>query len=195
MTTKVKLTGPDWPNRVAGRMLAAEFSRKEDGSLWYITVDEDEELSGWYVELNNPDEGYGGIIVSSTDQLNRMQEQVREFHVAFGAPAADIPQLLDDDRWQLRHALIHEEAREYREACVQGDLVEIADALGDLLYVVFGAAIEHGIDLGPVVDEIHRSNMSKLGGDGKPIYREDGKILKGPRYFPPEIGPILEFQR
>lgn len=126
--------------------------------------------------------------------MNKMQQQVREFHQAFGAPVADTPQLLDDNRWQLRHALIHEEAGEYHEACVQGDIVEIADALGDLLYVVFGAAIEHGIDLEPIVDEIHESNMSKLGADGKPIYRGDGKILKGPNFFQPAIMLLLERQ-
>lgn len=123
-----------------------------------------------------------------------MQLQVESFHYAFGAPVADKPTRLPDERGSLRYELIKEELLEYAEAIGEGNLVEVADALGDLLYVVFGAAVEHGIDLEPVVDEIHRSNMSKLGDDGKPIYREDGKILKGDGYSAPDLGPILEAQ-
>lgn len=127
--------------------------------------------------------------------MNTMQAQVREFHEAFGAPVAEQPTLIPKTRGQLRHDLIHEELREYWDAIRDDDLTEIADALGDMLYVVFGAAIEHGIDLEPVVEEIHRSNMSKLGDDGKPIYREDGKILKGSSYSPPDLVSVLEEQR
>jgi predicted HAD superfamily Cof-like phosphohydrolase len=82
-----------------------------------------------------------------------------------------------------------EENEEYLEAANNGDLVEIADALGDMLYILCGTIIEHGLQdkIVAVFDEIQRSNMSKLGQDGKPIYREDGKVLKGPNYFKPDI--------
>jgi predicted HAD superfamily Cof-like phosphohydrolase len=126
--------------------------------------------------------------------MNKMQQQVKAFHIAFGAPVADKPTLIPDERGDLRADLIYEEWEEYGVALDDGDLVEIADALGDLLYVVFGAAIEHGIDLEPVFNEIHASNMSKLGADGKPITSRGeeldgapaGKFLKGPGFQPPE---------
>lgn len=119
---------------------------------------------------------------------------VREFHEAFGTPVGDRPALISPDRASLRRALIAEELDELAEAQLMGDLVAIADALGDLAYVVYGAAIEYGIDLDAVVAEIHRSNMTKLGDDGKPIYRADGKVLKGPHYEPPSLARVLEVQ-
>lgn len=80
------------------------------------------------------------------------------------------------------------------DAAGKGDLVEVADALGDMLYILCGTILEHGLQhkIEEVFEEIQRSNMSKLGADGKPIYREDGKVLKGPSYFKPNIGEILE---
>lgn len=140
-------------------------------------------------------------------------ERVREFHETFGHPVADKPVVPADDRTRLRLSLILEEALELADAMgfftqevreyidkmvdygpvVEGDLIGIADALGDLDYVVNGAALEHGIDLPVVTAEIHRSNMTKLGPDGKPIYREDGKILKGEGYEPPQLEKILGF--
>ena len=118
-------------------------------------------------------------------------ERVREFHFTFDHPVAEAPTLVSDKLGALRIRLIAEELAEYSEALFAGDLVEIADALGDLSYVVNGAALVHGIDLPSVVEEIHRSNMTKLGADGKPVRREDGKILKGPNYEPPNLRPIL----
>lgn len=118
-------------------------------------------------------------------------KRVKEFHKAFGHPMPPSPAIIDDGRAALRIELIREELQELREAVVANDLVAIADALGDLDYVVNGAAIEYGIDLPKVTKEIHRSNMTKLGPEGKPIYREDGKILKGKDYEPPNIAPIL----
>ena len=87
-----------------------------------------------------------------------------------------------------------EENLEYFEAAQSNDLVEVADALGDMLYILCGTIIEHGMQdkIEAVFDEIQRSNMSKLGADGQPIYREDGKVLKGPHYFKPNIKSILE---
>jgi len=94
----------------------------------------------------------------------------------------------------LRFNLMKEENEEYLEAANNNDLVEVADALGDMLYILCGTIIEHGMQhkIEEVFDEIQRSNMSKLGEDGKPIYREDGKVLKGPNYFKPSIKEILE---
>jgi predicted HAD superfamily Cof-like phosphohydrolase len=120
---------------------------------------------------------------------------VHEFHSAFklgikNTPTADI----GSDRNKLRFNLMKEENEEYLEAAENNDLVEVADALGDMLYILCGTIIEHGMQdkIEEVFNEIQRSNMSKLGEDGKPIYREDGKVLKGPNYFKPDIGAILE---
>ena len=86
-----------------------------------------------------------------------------------------------------------EENKEYLEAVKNGDLTEVADALGDMLYILCGTILDHGLQykIEAVFDEIHRSNMSKLGEDGKPIYREDGKVIKGPHYFKPDLKSIL----
>lgn len=120
---------------------------------------------------------------------------VTEFHTAFKLnmnqkPIANI----GEDRNMLRFNLMKEENEEYLEAAQNNDLIEVADALGDMLYILCGTIIEHGMQdkIEEVFNEIQRSNMSKLGEDGKPIYREDGKVLKGPNYFKPNIGDILE---
>ncbi|MAP54165.1 nucleoside triphosphate pyrophosphohydrolase family protein [Altibacter sp.] len=120
---------------------------------------------------------------------------VQEFHEAFGLgikqqPTAD----LGIKKNLLRYELMREENEEYLEAANSNDLVEVADALGDMLYILCGTIIEHGMQhkIEEVFNEIQRSNMSKLGADGKPIYREDGKVLKGPGYFKPDILSILE---
>ncbi|NQZ45634.1 MAG: nucleoside triphosphate pyrophosphohydrolase family protein [Flavobacteriaceae bacterium] len=119
---------------------------------------------------------------------------VELFHNAFGlgvnqSPIAD----LGKEKNTLRFNLMDEENKEYFEAASTGDLVEVADALGDMLYILCGTILEHGMQykIEEVFEEIQRSNMSKLGGDGKPIYREDGKVLKGPNYFKPDIATIL----
>ncbi len=87
-----------------------------------------------------------------------------------------------------------EENEEYLEAAQRGDLIEVADALGDMLYILCGTILEHGLQykIEEVFDEIQRSNMSKLGEDGRPVYREDGKVLKGPNYFRPDFSNILD---
>ena len=118
-------------------------------------------------------------------------ERVAQFHTVFGHPISDKPEDIAPERQQLRVELIREELEEFKDAVEAGDIVAIADALGDLEYVVNGAALEYGIDLPAVVAEIHRSNMTKLGPDGKPIYREDGKILKGEDYEPPNLEKVL----
>jgi predicted HAD superfamily Cof-like phosphohydrolase len=94
----------------------------------------------------------------------------------------------------LRFSLMDEENKEYLEAIQNKDMIEVADALGDMLYILCGTIITHGMQdvIDEVFEEIQRSNMSKLGNDGKPIYREDGKVLKGPNYFKPDIAKILK---
>jgi len=119
---------------------------------------------------------------------------VHAFHTAFGAGIEDLPTAnLPKSRNKLRYDLMKEENEEYLEAANNGDLVEVADALGDMLYILCGTIIEHGMHdkIEEVFNEIQRSNMSKLGADGKPIYRADGKVLKGPNYFKPDIASIL----
>jgi predicted HAD superfamily Cof-like phosphohydrolase len=118
-----------------------------------------------------------------------MIKEVTEFHKAFGHIINESPTLLKEATAELRFNLMVEENREYIEGSYDEDIVEIADALGDMLYVLTGTIISHGLqNVMPLVfEEIHRSNMSKLGEDGKPIYREDGKILKGPNYFKPNL--------
>jgi len=120
---------------------------------------------------------------------------VHEFHTAFKLGMNNTPVAhIGEDRNMLRFNLMKEENEEYLEAAQNCDMVEVADALGDMLYILCGTIIEHGMQdkIEEVFNEIQRSNMSKLGEDGKPIYREDGKVLKGPNYFKPDIKTILE---
>ena len=126
--------------------------------------------------------------------MKKQIEQVRRFHDAFGIKNNYSPHaLLESDVIDLRHRLMHEENEEYLEACKNGDLVEIADALGDMMYILCGTILSHGLQdkMEDIFEEIQRSNMSKLGDDGKPIYREDGKILKGPNYFKPNLSKFI----
>ena len=125
-----------------------------------------------------------------------MQEQlkaVEKFHNAFNQENGTTPRLLTDKESELRYNLMFEENQEYIEACREDDLVEIADALGDQLYILCGTILKHGMQhkIEEVFNEIQRSNMSKLNEDGTPKFREDGKILKGPNYTPPNIFDIL----
>ncbi|EAS18894.1 nucleoside triphosphate pyrophosphohydrolase family protein [Nonlabens mediterrranea] len=127
--------------------------------------------------------------------MKKQIKAVEEFHTAFQLgmnhqPKGDIT----ERRNTLRYELMKEENEEYFEAAQNNDLVEVADALGDMLYILCGTIIEHGMQevIEDVFDEIQKSNMSKLGADGKPIYREDGKVLKGPNYFKPNFEKILK---
>lgn len=120
---------------------------------------------------------------------------VKDFHTAFGlGVSTEMKGSLGEQKNLLRFNLMKEENEEYLEAVQNNDLVEIADALGDMLYILCGTILEHGLQLKieDVFNEIQRSNMSKLGEDGKPIYREDGKVMKGPNYFKPNIESILK---
>tara|TARA_B100000575_G_C22980544_1_gene565810 strand:- start:425 stop:811 length:387 start_codon:yes stop_codon:yes gene_type:complete len=119
---------------------------------------------------------------------------VKEFHKAFKLDYLDVPKAdLGINKNKLRFNLMKEENEEYFEAANNNDMVEVADALGDMLYILCGTIIEHGMQhkIDEIFREIQNSNMSKLGTDGNPIYREDGKVLKGPNYFKPNIKGIL----
>jgi len=119
-------------------------------------------------------------------------ELAGDFMSSFGQEVLDVPTLPEQNLAKLRLELIREEVEELNVGIEGMDIVEIADALTDILYVVYGAGHAFGIDLDECYHEVHRSNMSKLGADGKPIYREDGKILKGPNYFHPNLKDILD---
>lgn len=127
-----------------------------------------------------------------------MQKQlnaVKLFHTTYGLGVSENMKAdLGTQKNNLRFELMKEENEEYLEAVQNNDLVEIADALGDMLYILCGTILEHGLQhkIEAVFDEIQRSNMSKLGEDGKPIYREDGKVMKGPNYFKPNFEAILK---
>tara|TARA_B100000902_G_scaffold364732_1_gene384957 strand:- start:2 stop:391 length:390 start_codon:yes stop_codon:yes gene_type:complete len=127
--------------------------------------------------------------------IKKELDSVKLFHKKFNIdylnePTANIPEEIK----QLRFKLMEEENLEYLKATRENDLVEIADALGDMLYILCGTIISHGLQnkIEEIFQEIQSSNMSKLGKNGKPIYREDGKVLKGPNYFKPDIRKILK---
>ena len=125
--------------------------------------------------------------------MKKYINMVAEFHTAFNMPDPQDYKQLTQEQYELRHRLLDEENREYLEACDADDLVGIADALGDQLYIIYGTILKHGLQnrIEEVFTEIHRSNMSKLDENGKPILREDGKILKGKNYFKPDIKKVL----
>ncbi len=121
-------------------------------------------------------------------------EQVQEFHETYGLPVLSEPNISDEQTNKLRINLLAEELDELKEALEQGDVVETLDALVDLQYVLDGAFLSFGLHhvKSAAFNEVHRSNMSKLGKDGKPVRREsDGKILKGPDYFKPDIAQFV----
>jgi predicted HAD superfamily Cof-like phosphohydrolase len=127
--------------------------------------------------------------------LNKPIEAVTLFHQAYGLGIENKPtSSLNEATTTLRFNLMKEENEEYLEAAKEGNLVEVGDALGDMLYILCGTIISHGFQdkMEAIFDEIQRSNMSKLGEDGKPIYRDDGKVLKGPNYFKPNLKAIIE---
>ena len=122
--------------------------------------------------------------------MKKQLNAVKDFHDTFGLSYNDSPTVgLEKKIIELRYNLMKEENEEYIEAARNNDIIEVADALGDMLYILCGTIIEHGMSdiIEDVFDEIQKSNMSKLGADGKPIYREDGKVMKGPNYFKPNF--------
>lgn len=117
---------------------------------------------------------------------------VRQFHQVFDLPVRSTPSTdIPVAEAALRLDLLSEEFEEYHDAHYAEDITEMADALADIVYVAYGTALAYGIDLDAVIAEVHRSNMSKLGADGRPILRADGKVIKGPGYFRPDIAAVL----
>ena len=134
-------------------------------------------------------------VVLGPDAALDIASAVAEFHVAFNLPMRDVPSAdIDCCLAKLRIALLEEEVSEFVTASEKSDLVGIADALADIVYVIYGTALTYGIDLDAVLREVHRSNMSKLGSDRKPLIRDDGKVLKSELYFPPDIEAALSRQ-
>ena len=118
--------------------------------------------------------------------------KVKAFMNTYGQDVKENASFPDDTVVQLRVDLIEEELNELKEAIKNNDLVEVADALTDILYVTYGAGHSFGVDLDKCFDEVQRSNMSKLGKDGNPIYNESGKVMKGPNYSAPDLKKIIE---
>ena len=119
-------------------------------------------------------------------------DDVRTFMQTFGQRVRTKPQFPDQKTMQLRYELINEELFELKEAMKDKNLKEIADALTDILYVTYGAGYAYGINLDKCFEEVQKSNMSKLGKDGKPIFNEKGKVMKGPNYFEPNLKQFVE---
>jgi predicted GNAT family N-acyltransferase/predicted HAD superfamily Cof-like phosphohydrolase len=127
--------------------------------------------------------------------LSETIEFVKDFHTSFGLPVKESPSVaIEQDLIALRYKLMHEENEEYLDAAKEGDLIEVADALGDMLYILCGSILTHGLQykIGEVYEEIQRSNMSKLDENGNPIYREDGKVMKSNLYSKPDLATILK---
>jgi predicted HAD superfamily Cof-like phosphohydrolase len=119
-------------------------------------------------------------------------QSVKIFMQTFGQEVKNKTEFPSEKITQLRYKLIKEELEELNEAIKSKDMKEIADALSDILYVTYGAGHAFGIDLDKCFDEVQKSNMSKLGSDGKPIYNESGKVMKGPSYFKPDLNKFLK---
>ena len=118
-------------------------------------------------------------------------KSVKKFMETFGQEIKEKASFPDDKITSLRYDLIKEELEELKEAMDSKDIKEVADALTDILYVTYGAGHAFGIDLDKCFEEVQNSNMSKLGSDGKPIYNDKGKVMKGPNYFKPDLGKFV----
>ena len=118
-------------------------------------------------------------------------EKVGIFMKTFGQEVKTKAELSNNKINELRISLINEELEELKKAIEDNDILEVADALTDILYVTYGAGHAFGVNLDKCFDEVQKSNMSKLGGDGKPIYNESGKVMKGPNYFKPNLKKFL----
>jgi len=119
-------------------------------------------------------------------------EKVKTFMQTFGQEVKSKPSFSTEKINQLRYNLIKEELEEFKQAITNKDLLEVADALTDILYVTYGAGHAFGIDLDRCFEEVQNSNMSKLGEDGKPIYNDAGKVMKGPKYYKPDLSKFIK---
>lgn len=149
---------------------------EEDRLIFYARLKALEEEAARINEKKNPKRNF---------------EKIRQFHETYGQPVGEEPVFLSPERQALREALIDEEVQEFKDAVAEGDLINAFKELADILYVVYGTAVEMGGDLDSVLNEVHKSNMSKLGEDGLPVYRPDGKVLKGPNYREPDVKTVL----
>ena len=145
-------------------------------------------MNGWAKDGTVPAEVVKWMVAELT---STPYTKVKEFHETYGQPVGDKPAFLTEDRMALRKRLIEEEYAEFLEAVEEGDLVNAFKELADLIYVVEGTIVEMGGDGDAVFNEVHRSNMSKLDENGKAIFREDGKVLKGPSYFEADVAAVL----
>ena len=118
-------------------------------------------------------------------------QKVKTFMQTFGQEVKSKPSFSSDKINELRYNLISEELEEFKQAMVNKDILEVADALTDILYVTYGAGHAFGIDLDSCFEEVQNSNMSKLGKDGKPIFNESGKVMKGPNYYKPDLSKFI----
>lgn len=145
---------------------------------------------------NKPPRGQAEPVQDSRQALGReMLTAVIAFHEAFDLPRQPLPEVdIADSLAKLRVALMEEEVGELIGAVDHSDIIAIADALADIVYVAYGTAVTYGIDLDRVLSEVHRSNMSKLDKDGQPLIRDDGKVIKSDQYFPPDIAGVLKVQ-
>lgn len=119
-------------------------------------------------------------------------DKVRQFHEVYKCNIGEAPAFPNNNERKLRRDLLIEEFAEYCKGEDEDNIVEVADALGDMLYIIYGTAVSYGIPIDEVFAEIHASNLSKLDENGLPIFRADGKVLKGPNYFKPDIAKILD---
>ena len=119
-------------------------------------------------------------------------QKVKKFMETFGQEVKSRPSFSSDKINMLRYNLIKEELDEFKQALDNNDLLEVADALTDILYVTYGAGHAFGINLDDCFEEVQNSNMSKLGNDGKPIYNNQGKVMKGPKYFKPDLSKFIK---
>ena len=122
-------------------------------------------------------------------------ENVRKFMETFGQEIREKAQFPNEKITSLRHDLIKEELEEFKDAIDNKDIKEVADALTDILYVTYGAGHAFGINLDKCFEEVQNSNMSKLGYDGKPIYNDKGKVMKGPNYFKPDLSKFIKLKK
>lgn len=157
--------------------------------------DRSDVLQGREAAAEGHSEGRGSRPEAGDGRMSTVMACVARFHEAFGLPRASRPGTdIPAELAKLRVDLLVEETGEFADASAKNDIVGIADALADIVYVAYGAAVTYGIDLDAALNEVHRSNMSKLDEQGRPVYREDGKVLKSARYRPPDISGILSRQ-
>jgi predicted HAD superfamily Cof-like phosphohydrolase len=132
-------------------------------------------------------------LMKNQETFSDLLEKLKEFNRSFEISYLDAPFNLNNQQVELRYNLMKEELDEYKDAALKGDIVEVADALGDKLYILLGTILAHGMQdiILDVFNEIHRSNMTKLTEDGKVLRREDGKIIKSDRYQSPNLAPIV----